>query len=347
MGTPIIDVAIGLALVYLVLALVCTMVNEYIAQILSLRAENLWKGVQSLFQNSSKAKAFTEAIYGHGLIQSLTQNTTSAKPSYIPSHIFSLALTDNLKLTAEAAKPISEQLKAADLDSEIFATLRPLAAAAGSDLDQFRKNVETWFDAAMERASGWYKKRLQTITFWVAVSVVLISNADTLRIVDTLWSDSAVRQSVATAATNLVKETNAQPAGQETPTPALEAAQKAAGQEVGKLLGWRGPISWKHPEYRANDPNRFPAGTEWFAKILGLLLSALAASLGAPFWFDILNKIVNIRSAGGSPVEKPRNPSTVPQPQARIPSLPPPSAGSLVVPPGSATGSTPGSAGGK
>lgn len=44
------------------------------------------------------------------------------------------------------------------------------------------------------------------------------------------------------------------------------------------------------------------------AKLVGLLLTAFALSLGAPFWFDTLNKIINIRSAGRAPDEKPKNP---------------------------------------
>ena len=50
-------------------------------------------------------------------------------------------------------------------------------------------------------------------------------------------------------------------------------------------------------------------GAEWLAKLLGLLITAFAVSLGAPFWFDTLNKFMNIRSAGSSPVEAPRRPS--------------------------------------
>jgi hypothetical protein len=75
---------------------------------------------------------------------------------------------------------------------------------------------------------------------------------------------------------------------------------------------WPGTLSWRfrqHPE-----PWR-----RWFAAIrqhdLGWLVTMLAISLGAPFWFDILNKIVSIRSAGKAPEEKPKPPKVVPQPR--------------------------------
>jgi hypothetical protein len=64
--------------------------------------------------------------------------------------------------------------------------------------------------------------------------------------------------------------------------------------------------------------NWVPAGyhVDWFPidskagflKLLGLLMTAIAISLGAPFWFDMLNKVISIRSAGRSPSEKPKSP---------------------------------------
>ncbi|MCA9718188.1 MAG: hypothetical protein KC468_26185, partial [Myxococcales bacterium] len=36
-------------------------------------------------------------------------------------------------------------------------------------------------------------------------------------------------------------------------------------------------------------------------KLAGLLISLLAAAQGAPFWFDLLNKLVNLRGSGRRP----------------------------------------------
>jgi hypothetical protein len=42
-------------------------------------------------------------------------------------------------------------------------------------------------------------------------------------------------------------------------------------------------------------------GGGWLLKILGCLWTGLALSLGAPFWFDLLQKFVNLRAAGTKP----------------------------------------------
>jgi hypothetical protein len=49
--------------------------------------------------------------------------------------------------------------------------------------------------------------------------------------------------------------------------------------------------------------------------ILGWVITALAASLGAPFWFDLLNRFVNVRASGKAPEEEPKSPKEVPVPK--------------------------------
>ena len=44
-------------------------------------------------------------------------------------------------------------------------------------------------------------------------------------------------------------------------------------------------------------------GGMWLLKVGGLLITGLAVSLGAPFWFDTLNRFMNIRNAGRAPDE--------------------------------------------
>jgi hypothetical protein len=56
-------------------------------------------------------------------------------------------------------------------------------------------------------------------------------------------------------------------------------------------LGWEG-VSLREME-----------AYDLVSKLLGFILTALAVSMGAPFWFDLLKKLVNIRSSGSRPYE--------------------------------------------
>jgi hypothetical protein len=79
--------------------------------------------------------------------------------------------------------------------------------------------------------------------------------------------------------------------------------------DLGLPIGWAGvdaaAIDWSKPKLviqLASLP--FAAIKERPNIVLGWLITALAASLGAQFWFDTLGKLLKMRSAGPTPDEK-------------------------------------------
>ena len=161
-GSTVVEVAIGLIFVYILLSLLCSAINELLAQIFHLRSKTLEKGIERLLTDQS----IRDAFYSHPLVQSLGSKKPGAgkgKPSYIPSRVFATALLDTL--APDDAKPagggFSEMRKVIE-DIEIpdlKKALRALFDAAEGKLDGARKNVENWFDDTMERVSGWYKRK--------------------------------------------------------------------------------------------------------------------------------------------------------------------------------------------
>ncbi|MEO6924895.1 MAG: hypothetical protein ABI142_13800, partial [Bryocella sp.] len=89
LNSTTLEVAIGMAFIYLLLSLFCTAINETIAGVLGSRAKNLERGIQCLFTGGMKTKAddnssgsgltLAKAIYEHGLMQSLYRNTETEK----------------------------------------------------------------------------------------------------------------------------------------------------------------------------------------------------------------------------------------------------------------------------
>ncbi|MEO8630927.1 MAG: hypothetical protein ABI612_22940 [Betaproteobacteria bacterium] len=49
------------------------------------------------------------------------------------------------------------------------------------------------------------------------------------------------------------------------------------------------------------------SGGWWLIKIIGWLITGLAVTLGALFWFDLLNKLVNLRGSGPKPAAVPQS----------------------------------------
>jgi hypothetical protein len=311
-GLQILDIAIGLIFVYLLLALICTTASELLAGIFNRRSRNLFIGIRGLLEDETvrlgnpkdpgdpKGKGMLDLFYAHPLIKALSRRTggdAKSRPSYIPSRTFALALLDII----EPANPDKERsiddiraaIKALPGDSDFRRTLLILLDEAKSDLAKLHKGIEDWFNNAMDRVSGWYKRRTQVIVFVIAVMVTSVANADTIQIAKTLANDAALREALVAQAQEFAKNpppasqgSGAQPQTNTSAGAAIIRENAATLQNLGLKLGWQ-------------DESR--ARIDWVNKIFGLLLTALAVSMGAPFWFDMLNKIISVRSAGKAP----------------------------------------------
>ncbi len=312
-GAQVIDVVVGMVFVYLLLSIICTAANEMIASLFAMRARNLAKGISNLLADN-RVKGLDELFYDHPLIKSLYRG--KRKPSHIPDHTFALAFLDGIapfwEKGEEAISRIGAAVSELKEDSELRRMLSIFLQQAGGDFTKLQANIETWFNDSMSRVGGWYKRKCQIITIIFAVLLTGATNADTLLIVKKLYTDPALRSAVVLQAQELAKQQPrfVTPTPEKTPVPSLsgssgdqgdsppaEPTTPAAGnaketftqtlatlQQLGIPLGWEAT----------------PKKEEWVNKIIGLLLTALAVSLGAPFWFDVLNRVTKIRSTGAT-----------------------------------------------
>ena len=102
-GSEILEVAIGLILVYLLLALICSALSEYIAQLVALRSGTLEKGVRN-FLDDPKGIRLAGKIYDHSLVKALYKKGflhRKGRPSNIPARTFALALFDTVMAAGE------------------------------------------------------------------------------------------------------------------------------------------------------------------------------------------------------------------------------------------------------
>src|SRR5213078_4022790 len=93
MSLPILEVAIGISFVYLLLALICTTVNEMLAGWKKTRARFLDEGIKRLLGDD---EALKKSLYRHPLIKSGARSDESVCPSYITNENFATALMDVL-----------------------------------------------------------------------------------------------------------------------------------------------------------------------------------------------------------------------------------------------------------
>lgn len=309
LGSPVLDVAFGLSFVFFLLSIVSSAISEGFAWLTKQRSKTLEAGLKGLLgkktslttTNNCETKLLAKRLMEHPLVQSdLRVPAQKKKPSYLSSHNFALALIDTVKEakaglegTLEYGAAGAGQLEAglAKLHPELRRQLAPLWHEADGDLDKFRKAAEKWFDDAMDRVSGWYKRWSQVVTIVVAVIVACGLNASALRIADRLYQDESVRSAVVSGAEGAARESSAP-----------RANGKAAEEAIGKLEALKLPIFW------ANDNlpwNSWQAAGE---SVLGWIVTAIAIALGAPFWFDALGRISRLRTTGVKPEGAPAAP---------------------------------------
>jgi hypothetical protein len=251
-------------------------------------------------------------------------------PSYIPARTFALALVDLARSGrldvappgeaggaaaepgAAGAAPLSiDGLRAALARSRgaLPAGLLAALAPAGDEIDAGLQAIQTWYDGAMDRVSGWFKRDTQHILFWLGVVVAVALHVDSIFLVKFLAANPEARahlaataeqasaDSGATRAVDALRAPRRAPPASGAPSPAdIEAALRAADVKVSnaihEITDLNLPVGWNH--MRWNDFRVFDLHS--LLTVLGWLITAFGVSFGAPFWFDLLNKMMVIRS---------------------------------------------------
>jgi hypothetical protein len=158
------------------------------------------------------------------------------------------------------------------------------------DFGSLKTNIENWFNDYMERVSGWYKRRMHFTVFLISAVLAIMWNVDSVEITRHLFTDSHFRESIVAAA----EQYQSSQIDEDDPTKDLETRIREIQENMNQFNTLLIPIK------------KYPAGAQginWPLKIVGILLTVFAVSLGAPFWYDIMVKTLKLRSTGKEPKE--------------------------------------------
>lgn len=413
LGSPILETGLGLTLVFLLLSLLISAINEIIfGHFTNRRADVLADGLKLLLSGQttktdavvndralrllkdlsgkpltktgddkgmlaaigeikerltaltqSTSPTFAEEVLAHPLILSLRAGNQTA-PSYIPTRVFADAVLGTLfksrfksdpKFTGNLEELVKAVMELPEADKKAKEILSALLASR-RDITEARERIERWFDDAVERIAGTYRRKTQFGLYVSAGLVAVLLNIDTIEITKRLLVDASLRQSLArsaeAAATNAFYRTVSTPhtnislitnrlvvTGSPAATNSILSTNftvlatnslRAVDQLAGDIAALRLPIGWacwgsSSDTNRqgnltssglitlatvANPPPMPSSVPEWLLKCLGLFFTVCAISQGAPFWFDLLNRVTNLRAAGVRPL-----PSTPPAPK--------------------------------
>jgi hypothetical protein len=170
---------------------------------------------------------------------------------------------------------------------------RTKAKSMEDEFRQLEQEVATWFNQSMERASGVYRRNAKGIALLIGFLFAVLINADTLHMVDRLSTDNLLRATLTQAAQT--RQTTANPAASN-----LAEIQDAVSTMSGNTPL---PLGWSETNRRAQQQNSQTWAVPLLRPLLGWLLTGVALSMGATFWFDLLSRVVKVRSTGNKPEE--------------------------------------------
>ncbi|MBT1704735.1 hypothetical protein [Chryseosolibacter indicus] len=333
-GFEILDLVIGMIFIYFLLSLLCVSILEAYARFLRLRSNNLKKWLTDTFNDKKSNTALGERIWCNVMVDGLTQDRRGA--SYLSRNTFVHALLDEIHYGNESVAKEDQEyaevtepydfytLKSSILQSKLLSTsmkrmLLQFHHESFSNIDSFKLKIATWFDEAMERNSGTYKSRAQNYALVISFVITILLNVDSLKLFSYFYVNKDVATKLANAAQHVVQDTaliqriailkNDSTRNAALNEPLLNSIShdvKILLEQQETLTELNVPIGWNLTAAELAKIKK-EAGSWFLLKLLGWVVTAIAVSLGAPFWFDTLNKLVNIRSAGKKPQDIPVN----------------------------------------
>ena len=277
LNSTILDVAIGLVFTFLAMSLAISAIVEAVASAVKWRSAMLLQGVKDLL-NDASFKGLALEVYNHTLVNPMDSGTalTEADLKHLPSYIepsqFAGALMDVLTIGQNLTSDIKQRITAKVTDLQLRSFLTGLVDRTGGDPVKFQSGLAEWFENAMNRLSGTYKRKTQIWTFAIALIMAGLMNVSSIHIGRELWLRPMLARTISS-------------------NPNLKPIDAFAQLEtLGVPVGWTAQ--------RLNEL-RSLTGLE---VLLGWLVTAAATLFGAPFWFDALEKLGRVKGTGPSPI---------------------------------------------
>ena len=299
----VLGVAIGIATVCLLFSILASHIQEIWASFSARRAVSLESAIRNMLSNDELTKSF----FAHPLIQSISFSPTrgpllrrnaptAPRPSYIASDQFNKVLQSTLTTAHDLKSTDLPSLIQALPDSLLKNRLKTLTAGIEQDAAACNAAVEKWYDETMDRINGFYKRNTQIVLLAIGFVLAIVCNVNLLRVGRTLWSSAPTRNEL-----NALAEKYHCGDGASCTAPDFQKARSELETDLNVL-----PIG--HQDFHPVAYIRAVLGQfswqllgGWLFNLCGWLLAAIAISLGAPFWFDLINKFINIRMVGQKP----------------------------------------------
>lgn len=276
--SAVLEVGVGLILVYYVLSSISSAVTSKISELTELRAKQFYAGLHGLLDDSNKLESLLE----HPWVQMATPKQVTMlgkikdkKMDWLSAKIFSKAFLDVL-VPGEEGKGTLEDLQEAIInlpEGKTKTHLQTLINKSVTTVDKARSEFEEWFNQAMSNVGSIYGQYARNIVLGISLILTVSLNVDTLEIGNSLWNAPTKRAVAVSVADDLL-------AAQTSATAEIaDIDELVASLETVEI-----PLFWS-----SGDIPRTRAAI--FYKIVGLGITWVAASRGSSFWYDVLKRL--------------------------------------------------------
>lgn len=340
-GFPILDLVIGLFFIFFLLSIISSSVVEIILTIAGVRAKVLGQWLLRIFDtqitdSNGKQTPLGQELMNHCALTALSD--TDKAPAYIDAKNFVSALLDKVFTfsTVTAPKDIDQIIASIEQTTALQGELKrtfliyanetkdafgKLTIKTTGEIEHFRAKIEGWYDSNMDRLTGTLKmKYTRRFTMITGIITCVLLNADTIEIAKYLYNNPDARAKLAAKAMEAVADSSYKAqvahfrelaatvkdtASKQKLEVSADELEKTVNKKVADITATKAvlqdalPLGWSVNEFHLKG-----CWTIFFfvlLKLVGLAVTTAAIMMGAPFWFDVLNKISNVRGAGTKP----------------------------------------------
>lgn len=334
----ILDVVISLLLVFFILSTITSSLLEVANSLFgkSTRSKLLYDALSKVF-NDRHNKNWCEEIYQHPLVEASKKDFKSL-PAYIDPKTFSAALVDtftkesrkiaieykngkpvvkeSVSVGAGAMKDFTDAIGRMNASDVKLLMQSFLANSTAGDITSLKANIENWFNGYMDRITGWYKKKIQKRLFLISAIITITLNVDAIRLAEAFWKDDSLRAAMVAKAIEVSEDTEIiNKCKKENGEIDLDCSLRVANERYREMKTMNLPIGWTDSAPTSVNGGRHGKECKFFWRfcipivghhitpltLLGWLVTTYLAAQGAPFWFELMNRFVNMRGNGAKP----------------------------------------------
>lgn len=210
-----------------------------------------------------------------------------------------------------------------------------------NEIHQLTEEISIWFDSSMARASGVYKRNAKGVAVLIGLVIAFFINADTFHIFNELSSNETLRQVVTERASQIALSPPNSETMDQSELERIKIQTNSALKDISLPVGWNPDNLSQQlgcsfiNKVQSMDSSSTNNSQKWnllfshclskqqnsatsfipkkifemmlayplaaLKIIAGWFLSGIAIAMGAPFWFDLLGKVVNVRNSGSKP----------------------------------------------